>query len=129
MVASVGEDSGEVPYTVFSARKSFMENNAELVQKFTNAIYRGQLWVMENEPAEIARVIRPSFPDSDEEVLANVARRYKDIDAWASTPVFTEEAFTRLQEIMETAGELDRHAPYADLVTNDFAKAAVEQVR
>jgi NitT/TauT family transport system substrate-binding protein len=125
VVASVGEDSGEIPYTVFSARKSFMAENRELIQKFTHAVYRGQLWVMANEPQEIARVIRPSFPDADEEALANVARRYKEIDAWASTPVFSEEAFARLQDIMEMAGELDKRAPYADLVTNEFALEAI----
>ena len=126
VVASVGEDSGEIPYTVFSARKSYLESNSELVQKFTDAIYRGQIWVMENEPEEIARAIRSSFPDANEEVLANVARRYKDIDAWADTPLFSEEAFTRLQDVMETAGELDKRAPYDDLVTNDFAREAIQ---
>jgi NitT/TauT family transport system substrate-binding protein len=129
VVASVGEESGEIPYTVFSARKGFMAQNRELIQKFTNAVYRGQIWVMENEPEEIARVIRPSFPDSDESVLANVARRYKDIDAWSASPVFSEEAFMRLQDVMELAGELDKRAPYADLVTNEYARQAVELLR
>lgn len=129
VVASVGEDSGEIPYTVFSARKSFMQANQEVIQKFTNAIYRGQLWVQANSPAEIARVISPSFPDADEAVLAKVIERYKKIDAWAATPVFTEEAFTRLQDIMETAGELNKRAPYQELVTNKFADKAVEQIR
>ncbi|MCW3490834.1 ABC transporter substrate-binding protein [Dethiobacter alkaliphilus] len=126
VVASVGEDSGEIPYTVFSARKSFLEKNSELVQQFTDAIYRGQVWVMENEPEEIARVIRSSFPDADEEVLTNVARRYKEIDAWADTPVFSEEAFNRMQDVMEMAGELEKRAPYEDLVTNDFALEAIK---
>ncbi|EEG76781.1 ABC transporter substrate-binding protein [Dethiobacter alkaliphilus] len=126
VVASVGKDSGEIPYTVFSARKSFLENNSELVQQFTDAIYRGQVWVMENEPEEIARVIRSSFPDADEEVLTNVARRYKEIDAWADTPVFSEEAYNRMQDVMEMAGELEKRAPYEDLVTNDFALEAIK---
>lgn len=126
VVASVGEDSGEIPYTVFSARKSYLEANADIVQRFTNAIYRGQIWVMEHEPEEIASVIRPSFPDADEHVLANVARRYKEIDAWAATPIFTEEAFSRLQDVMETAGELEKRAPYEDLVTNAFAQTAMD---
>jgi NitT/TauT family transport system substrate-binding protein len=129
VVASVGEDSGEIPYTVFSARKSFIEENEGLIQKFTNAIYRGQSWVMVNEPEEIARVIRPSFPDADETVLANVARRYKEIDAWAATPVFTEESFARLQDVMETAGELHKRAPYEELVTNEFAQKAIDTHR
>lgn len=126
VVASVGKDSGEIPYTVFSARKSLLANNPELIQKFTNAIYRGQVWVTENKPEEIARVISPSFPDADEVMLANAVRRYKEIDAWAATPIFTEEAFERLQNIMETAGELDKRAPYGNLVTNKFALRATE---
>lgn len=129
VVASVGEDSGEIPYTVFSARKSFLAANSDIIQKFTNAIYRGQLWVAENSPEEIARVILPAFPDADVAVLTNVIERYKEIDAWATTPVFTEEAFTRLQDVMEMAGELDKRAPYDQLVTNEFAKKAMEQVR
>lgn len=126
VVASVGKDSGEIPYTVFSARKSLLASNPELIQKFTNAIYRGQIWVMENKPEEIARVISPSFPDADEAMLANAVRRYKEIDAWAATPIFTEEAFERLQNIMEIAGELDKRAPYGNLVTNKFALRATE---
>ncbi|NLZ93741.1 MAG: ABC transporter substrate-binding protein [Firmicutes bacterium] len=129
VVASVGEDSGEIPYTVFCARKSFMEENKEIIQKFTNAIYRGQLWVQQSTPEEIAEVIASSFPDADLEVLTKVAKRYKEINAWATTPVFTEESFNRLQEVMETAGELDKRAPYAELVTNEFAEKAMELVR
>lgn len=126
VVASVGEDSGEIPYTVFSARKSFIEKNPQVIQKFTSAIYRGQQWVMTSTPEDIANAIAPSFPDADIIVLTNVARRYKEIDAWAATPVFSEEAFTRLQTVMETAGELDKRAPYADLVTNTYAEKALQ---
>lgn len=129
VVASVGQESGEIPYTAFSARKSFIENNEELIQKFTGAVYRGQLWVKNNSPEEIAAAIKPSFPDSDDEVLTAVAKRYKEIDAWAQTPVFTEEAFQRLQDVMEMAGELDKRAPYEKLVTNSFADKAVDLIK
>jgi NitT/TauT family transport system substrate-binding protein len=129
VVASVGEESGEVPYTVFSARKSFLEANPDLIQRFTNAIYRGQLWAASRSPEEIAAAIRPSFPDADLEILAAVAKRYRDIDAWAATPVFSREAFDRLQLIMEMAGELDKRAPYDKLVTNSFAEEALKQVK
>ncbi|MCR3922435.1 MAG: ABC transporter substrate-binding protein, partial [Firmicutes bacterium] len=129
VVASVGEDSGEIPYTVFCARKSFIEANPDVIQKFTNAIYRGQVWVQNSTPQEIAAAILSSFPDANEEVLAKVAQRYQDIDAWAATPVFTEDAFDRLQDVMEMAGELDKRAPYGDLVTNEFAEQAMEQVK
>lgn len=129
VVASVGEESGEIPYTVFSALKSYIDKNPDIIQSFTNAIYRAQIWVHQHSPEEIAQTIAPSFPDSDLEILTAVARRYKEIDAWAATPVFSEEAFTRLQDVMELAGELDRRAPYDKLVTNYFAETALEQVR
>jgi NitT/TauT family transport system substrate-binding protein len=128
VVASVGEDSGAVPYTVFSARKSYMEDNPEIIQKFTNAIYRGQLWVQSHTPAEIAAALKPSFPDVDDQILTAVAKRYMDIQAWAPSPVFTAESFERLQDIMEMAGELDKRAPYNVLVTNDFAESAIREI-
>jgi len=129
VVASVGAESGEIPYTVFSARKSYIEKNEEIIQKFTNAIYRGQSWVESHSPEEIAGAIKFSFPDVDEEILAAVARRYKDVDAWAKNPVFTEEAFVRLQDVMELAGELDKRAPYEKLVSNYFAERALETIK
>jgi len=129
VVASIGQESGEIPYTVFSAKKSYLEKNKELIQKFTNAIYRGQLWVKNHSPEEIAKAIKPSFPDSDEKILTAVAKRYKEIDAWAQTPLFTEEAFNRLQDVMQLAGELDKRAPYDKLVTNTFAEEAIKKVK
>ena len=129
VVASVGAESGEIPYTVFAARKSYLEKNKDIIQKFTNAIHRGQLWVENSTPEEIAAAISPSFPDADLEILAAVAKRYKEVDAWAKTPVFTEESFTRLQDVMELAGELDKRAPYAELVTNYFAEKAMQEIK
>ena len=129
VVASVGQESGEIPYTVFSAKKSYLENNKEIIQKFTNAIYRGQLWTFDHSPEEIAKAIKPSFPDSDEKILAAVAKRYKEIDAWAQNPLFTEDAFSRLQDVMQLAGELDKRAPYDKLVTNSFAEQAIKAVK
>ena len=129
VVASVGADSGEIPYTVFSALKSYMDKNPEIIQSFTDAIYKGQIWVQGHSPAEIAEAIMPSFPDANLEVLTSVAERYKDIDAWAATPLFTLDAFTRLQDVMELAGELDKRAPYDKLVTNNFAEQAMENIK
>ena len=110
VVASVGQESGEIPYTVFSAAKSYIEANPEIIQSFTNAIYKGQLWVEQSTPQEIAEAIQSFFPDADLEILATVAERYKSIDAWAKTPVFTEDAFNRLQDVMELAGEIDQRS-------------------
>ena len=129
VVASVGQESGEIPYTVFSAKKSFIESNKDTIQKFTNAIYRGQLWVDQHTPEEIAKAIKPSFPDADEKILTAVAKRYKEIDAWAKTPVFTKDSFKRLQDVIQLAGQLDKRAPYDKLVTNIFAQEAVKTVK
>lgn len=125
IVASVGEAAGEVPYTAYFASKSYIEANPEVIQAFTDAIYEGQVWVQTHTAEEIAEVIAPSFPDTDVEVLTKVAQRYKDIDAWSHTPIMTEEAFERLEDVIEQAGELENRAPFEAIIVNDFAEAAV----
>lgn len=129
VVASIGKESGEIPYTVFSAKKSFIEENKDVIQKFTNAIYRGQLWVQNHTPEEVAKAIKPSFPDADEKILIAVAKRYKEIDAWATNPILTEKSFNRLQEVIKTAGELEKKAPYSKLVTTTFAEEAIKTIK
>lgn len=126
VVASVGADSGEIPYTAFAAAKSYIEKHPDIIQAVTNAIYKGQAWVMEHTPAEIAQAIQPSFPDSDLETLTLVAARYREIEAWRPDPLFKQETFELLQDVMVLAGELDTRAPYAKLVTNEFAEKAME---
>lgn len=125
VVTSVGADSGEIPYTAFAAAKSYIEKNPATIQAFTNAIYKGQAWVAQHTPAEIAEAIQPSFPDADLETLTLVAERYQEIDAWRADPIFKQEAFELLQDVMVLAGELDKRAPYAKLVTNEFAEKAI----
>lgn len=129
VVAYIGEESGEVPYTVFSAKKSYIEQNPEIIQKFTNAIYRGQLWVQEHSAEEIVQAIKSSFPDTSDEELLAVVKRYRDNDAWAKSPIFTPEAFDRLQNILQEAGELSKKAPYDKLVTNEFAEKAIQEIK
>lgn len=126
IVASVGEEAGEIPYTAYFAKKSYIENNEETIQKFTNAIYKGQQWVKEHSSEEIAEVIQSFFPDTDIELLATVIQNYKDIDAWNDTPVLKEEAFNRLEEVMTMAGELKEKAPYDKIVNNQYAEQAVK---
>ncbi len=122
IVASVGAESGEIPYTAYFAQKSFLEKNGKLVQKFTDAIAKGLTWVQEHTAAEIAKVIQPSFPDTDLKTLETVIQNYKDIDAWCAVPVMKEEAFEKLQTVMQEAGELDKTAPFAEIVDNSFAE-------
>ena len=125
IVASVGEEAGEVPYTAYFTSKSYIEANPDVIQAFTDAIYEGQVWVQTHTAKEIAEVIAPSFADSDMDVLEKVAQRYKDIDAWSHTPIMTEEAFERLEDVIQQAGELESRAPFEAIIVNDFAEAAV----
>ncbi len=126
VVASVGEAAGEIPYTAYFAKKSYIESNEETVQKFTNSIYKGQQWVKEHSAQEIAKSIQSFFPDTDLELLSSVIQNYKNIDAWNETPVLKEEAFNRLQEVMTMAGELKEKAPYEKIVNNKYSADAIK---
>ena len=126
IVASVGEAAGEIPYTAYFAKKTYIENNEDTIQKFTNAIYNGQQWVEEHSSQEIAELIQSFFPDTDLELLTTAIQSYKDIDAWNDTPVLKKEAFERLEEVMIMAGELEENAPYDEIVNNKYAEQAIK---
>ena len=126
IVASVGAESGEIPYTAYFAQKSFIEKNEELIQSFTNAIAKGLAWVQEHTAAEVAKVIQPSFPDTDLKTLETVVQNYKDIDAWRAEPDMKEESFQKLQTVMHEAGELEKTAPFSELVNNSFAEMTIK---
>lgn len=125
IVASVGAAAGEIPYTAYYALESYIEKNPKIIQGFTDAIARAQTWVADHSPEEIAEAIAPSFPDSDIELLTKAIARYKEIDAYSSVPMMTEDAWDRLQRVMEEAGELTQTAPYSTLVDNSFGEKAV----
>ena len=126
VVASVGEASGEIPYTAYFAKKSYIEENKDVIQGFTNAIYKGQQWVKQHSAKEIAEVIQDFFPDTDLDMLTKSIQSYMDIDAWNDTPVLKEEAFNRLQTVMKEAGELDKEAPYNKVINNEFAENSIK---
>ena len=126
VVASLGEDSGYVPYTAFSAKKSFIDENPEIIQGFTNALQKGMDYVQTHSPEEIAEVIEPQFPETDLETITTIVTRYYDQDTWKSNLTFEESSFDLLQDILESAGELAMRAPYEDLVTTEFAARAAQ---
>ena len=126
IVASVGEAGGEIPYTAYFSKKSYIENNPEIIQGITNAIYKGQIWVQEHSAEEIAKTIQSFFPDTELDMLTSSIQRYKDIDAWNKTPVLEQSAFDKLQMVMEEAGELSKKAPYDIIVNNEFANNAIK---
>jgi NitT/TauT family transport system substrate-binding protein len=125
VVASIGVSSGTLPYTVFMARKSYIKENPEVVQKFTNAIYQGQLWVASHKPQEIAQAIAPFFPDTDMELLTRVVERYQTQDTWCVTPYMEYAPFVYMQNIIKTAGELDKTVEPSKIITHEFARRAV----
>lgn len=129
IVASIGQDSGLIPYTAFFTTKSYMEKNPNIIQSFTNAIYKGQLWVMESPAEEVAKEIKSFFPDSDEDLLVTVINRYKEIDAWKKDPIMTEEALNNLQAVMKEAGELDKYVDYDKIVNTSFAENAIKNIK
>ena len=122
IVGYVGEYGGSVPYTAFNARKSYIKNNKETIQKFTNAINKGLDFVWKNNEEKIAKVIVNQFPDLTINELYKMIKRYKENDAWMKDTYFTEESFDHLQDIMISAGELDKKVPYKILVNTSFSK-------
>lgn len=120
IVASLGAESGAVPYTAYFARKSTIENNPELISKFTRAIYKGQQWVDTHSPEEIAEAIKPHFPDESDDILVSAVKRYKEQNTWKKDPLLLESDFYLLQDIIKAAGELDKIAPYDKVVTAEF---------
>ena len=126
VVASLGEDSGYVPYTAFSAKKSYINENPDIIQGFTNALQKGMDYVQTHTPEEIAKIIEPQFPETDLDTITTIVTRYYDQDTWKSNLIFEQSSFDLLQDILESAGELEQRAPYEDLVTTTFAAKAAQ---
>ena len=125
VVASLGELGGEVPYTVYNAKKSYIDKNKDIILGFTKAIQKGIDYVKSHESKEIASIILNYFPDVSLDDLTIIIERYKNIDSWYDNVLITEENFNHVQEIMESAGELTKKAPYDKLVTTYFAKKII----
>ena len=126
VVASLGTDSGYVPYTAFSAKKSYLKENPDVIQRFTNALQKGMDYVRSHSPSETASVIKPQFPETTLEMITTIVTRYYEQDTWKSNLIFEESSFDLLQDILESAGELEKRAPYKDLITTEFAENAAK---
>lgn len=126
VVASLGKDSGFVPYTAFSAKQSYIKKNPEIIQKFTNALQKGLDYVQTHNPKEIAEVIKPQFAESDINTITTIVARYYEQETWKDNLVFEKESFELLQDILDDAGELTKRASFEDLVTTKFAKEAIK---
>ena len=124
VVASLGTESGYVPYTAYCAKKSDLESRPELIQGFTNAIQRGLTYVNTHSAAEIAETIAPQFPETSIEQITRIVERYLAQDTWKADAVFEKGSFDLLQNILEEAGQLPSRVPYETLVNTTFAQNA-----
>lgn len=124
VLASIGQESGEIPYTAYFANVSWLRENADTAQRFVNAIAKAQKWVQEHTDREVAQAIIDQFPDTSLDELEAVTARHRQIDAWNATPVMEQHALERLETVMEQAGELvhSQWVPFDDLVNNTFAQ-------
>lgn len=127
IVASLGVESGMVPYTAFSAKKSYIKKNPQVIQSFTNAIQKGIDYVGTHTPKEIAEVIQPQFEETDINVIEAIVSRYHAQYTWKEDTIFNEESFSLLLDILKDAGVVEQLAPYKDLVTTEFSEKAVKK--
>ena len=126
VVASVGKESGYVPYTAYSVKKSYLESHKELLEAFTRAIEKGQQYVNTHTPEEIAASIQPQFSETDTATITTIIRRYQKQDTWKRDLVFSEDSFTLLLDILESAGQLEKRPDYQDVVTTEYAEKALQ---
>lgn len=127
VVASLGVDSGYVPYTAYSAKKSYIQKNAAVIQSFTDALQQGMNYVNTHTAGEIAAVIAPQFTETDVDTITKIVTRYKDQDTWKNDTIFSEDSFNLLIDILTESGELKTAVPYADLVDTTYAQKAAQK--
>lgn len=116
IVASIGELGGNVPYTSYITKKSYIDNNRKTIKGFTNAIQKGLDYVKNHSDKDVATVIKDYFPDTKENDLEKIIKKYRGIGAWKDTTSISKNEFNHIQEIMKNAGKLDKKAPYSKLV-------------
>ncbi len=129
VVASLGIDSGKVPYTVYMTTKNYIKQNSDILQKFTNAIYKGQLWVYSHSPKEIAEIIAPQFKENSIDEIEKIVARYKEQETWIKTPIFEEESLNLIENILKSSNKLSSSIPYEDFINTEFANKAITNIK
>lgn len=124
VIASLGVDSGYVPYTAFSAKADYMKQHPEIIQKFTNALQKGLDYTKSHTPEEIAKAIAPQFKETDAKTLTAIVTRYYEQDTWKENLIFEENSYQLLLDVLSDAGELTDTPPYRELVDTSYAKKA-----
>ncbi|MDK8179729.1 ABC transporter substrate-binding protein [Paenibacillus sp. UMB4589-SE434] len=129
VVASFGVESGKLPYTAYMSKGSFLKKHPSTAQKFTNALYKAQLWVADNSTERIAEAILPYFKDADRNIVIRAVQRYKEQGSYASDPSFDQEEWSNLLDVLRTAGELKQDVAIDKLVDNQYAEHAQTNVK
>lgn len=129
VVASFGTESGKLPYTVFMTKESYMNKNKKVVQSFTNAIYKAQLWVTKNDAATITDAVISYFPKVDRDILISSIDRYKQQGSFASDPIIDEAEWNNLLDVISSAGELKERTEHSELVNTTYAEKAIKAVK
>ena len=128
IVSSIGNEAGNISYTCFYTTKSYMDENPDIIQKFTNAIYKGQQWVQQHTSEEVADSIISFFPGTDKEVIVKVIDNYKNIKAYSETPEVSEDGLNKLMDIIQGYDEslITERPDFNIIVNNSFAKQAIK---
>ena len=121
IVSAIGMDSGEIPYTCYTATPKFLKNHGDKVEKFLRAVWRGTEYALTHTPQEIAKLVAPYFEGTEMDLLVSAVENYQKFDVWMTTPVTDKTAFSRIQDIMENAGELSERVDYDAIVDNTYA--------
>ena len=128
IVASVGEQSGEIPYTCFAAKQSFIDANPDKIEGLLRAVTKATKFVLENDAMTTAGYLTAYFDGTSEESLANSVQAYKDIDAWVTNMAMEQSAFDRLQDVIENSGELERRVDFDELILTDAAEKVYKEI-
>lgn len=122
VVAYIGDLGGLVPYTAYNARKSFIEENPDIIKGFSNAINKALKFVEEKSSEEIAKSIIDFFPDTSIEDTTKMVDRYKQGGAWKSNITINEDEWNHIQDIVIAAGELESKVSFNDLIYSKYFK-------
>lgn len=127
VVASLGVDSGFIPYTAFSAKSSYLVKHPEVIQSFTNALQKGMNYINTHTSEETAKIIAPQFKEIDLETLTKIITRYSEQDTWDTNLIFEKESYELLLDVLQESGELSERPPYDSLVNITFAEKALKE--
>ncbi len=128
IVASVGQESGEIPYTCFAAKESYIKNNPEKIDGLLRAVTRAVKYVNETDSDTVAELLVPYFTGTGKESLKDSVDSYKSIDAWVTNMAMKESAFNKLQDVIELAGELEKRVDFSSLVVTEQADRIYREV-